>query len=147
MCDMNLCRDLENGGGNSMEKQSLALSKIMQTQEAQGKTMEHIVKRLGAIPVRSEVREIVKESISVHSDSCANARKTSTPQAQAQTPAKPPEENKVELTVGKVLGFRAQGKLGMVLSALFWIAVGVVGCVAIAHAGELAGWWGQVRTP
>ncbi len=138
MCDMNLCRDLENGGGNSMAKQSLALSKIMQTQEAQGKTMERIVKRLAAIPVRSEVREIVKENISVHADSCANARKVSPAQAQS----KPPEENKVKLAVGKFLGFEATGKLGMFLSALFWAIVGGVTVWAIANAGELGSLWG-----
>ncbi len=143
MCDMNLCRDLENGGGNSMEKQSLALSKIMQTQEAQGKTMERIVKRLAEIPVRSEVREIVKENISVHADSCAKGRKT----PSAQVPAKPPEENKVELAVGKLLGFKASGKLGMVLSAAFWIAVGIVICVAIFHANELSVLYPKGATP
>ena len=46
MCDMNLCNELENGGGNSMQKQSLALSKIMQVQDAQGKTMQAMAKRL-----------------------------------------------------------------------------------------------------
>ena len=141
MCDMNLCRDLENGGGNSMEMQSLALSKIMQTQEAQGKTMESMAERIAKLPDRTEVREMVDTALGVHADSCANGRKTASPQ-QVQPPAMPQEENKVKLAVGKFLGFEAQGKVGMFLSALFWAIVGAVVFAAILHAAELSGVWG-----
>lgn len=74
MCDLNLCNELENGGGGSMQKQSLALSKIMQAQDAQGKTMETMAKRLANLPDRTEVREMIKEGLSIHIDSCDAAR-------------------------------------------------------------------------
>lgn len=134
MCDMNLCRDLENGGGNSMEKQSLALSKIMQTQEAQGKTMDRLVKQIADIPTRSEVREMQREGMQIHVESCEHARRSIGTGAA--------EANKVKLAVGKFLGFEATGKLGMFLSALFWAIVGGVTVWAIANAGELGSLWG-----
>mgnify|MGYP007070229442 CR=1 FL=1 len=134
MCDMNLCRDLENGGGNSMEKQSLALSKIMQTQESQGKTMDRLVKQIADIPTRSEVREMQREGMQIHVESCEHARRS--------IGAGAAEANKVKLAVGKFLGFEATGKLGMFLSALFWAIVGGVTVWAIANAGELGSLWG-----
>lgn len=134
MCDTNTIDDLENGGGESLRVQSRALAQLMRASNGMQQQMSKMQARLAEIPVRSEVREIVKENISVHADSCANGRKT----PSAQVPAKPPEENKVELAVGKILGFKASGKLGMFLSAAFWIAVGFVICVAILHANELS---------
>lgn len=142
MCDTNTIDDLENGGGESLRVQSRALAQLMRASNGMQQQMSKMQARLAAIPVRSEVREIVRENISVHSDSCANARKSSVPSAPSK-----PEENKVELAVGKILGFKASGKLGMFLSAAFWIAVGIVICVAIFHANELSVLYPKGATP
>lgn len=58
--DAELCHELRNGGGSDLATQSRALARILD--------------KLADIPTRGEVREMVHNALSIHSESCASAR-------------------------------------------------------------------------
>lgn len=143
MCDTKTIKELEeNDGVESLSVQSRALAQLMRAMNGMQEQMTHMQERLADIPVRSEVREIVKENISVHANSCGEARSRAL-QAAANQSSKPDEKNSLKLAVGKFLGFEAQGKAGMVLSAIFWGIVGAVIMFAIMNPKGVAGLWGK----
>ena len=79
-----------------------------------------------------EMREINHSGIQTHLESCSAARTVQAAQS------KPDEKNSLKLAIGKFLGFEAQGKVGMVLSAIFWAIVGAVVFGIIMHAKEVS---------
>jgi hypothetical protein len=138
MCDTKTIKELEeNDGVESLSVQSRALAQLMRAMNGMQAQMTHMQERLADIPVRSEVREIVKENISIHANSCGEAR------TAANKSSKPDEKNSLKLAVGKFLGFEAQGKAGMVLSAIFWGIVGAVIMFAIMNPKGVSGLWGK----
>ena len=128
MCDMNLCNELENGGGNSMQKQSLALSKIMQAQDAQGKTMQAMAKRLEDIPDRTEVQQMVDSGLGIHIKTCADAR------------PKPAQPEPVEFHLGKG-GLEMKGRAAMLAGSILGGAVVFFLVKAIPYIKEWVALW------
>lgn len=134
MCDMTNRDKLRNGDAGNPVVQGHATADILDGMVGMEKQLKAILQRLADIPTRSEVREMQREGMQIHVESCEHARRSMGAGAA--------EANKVKLAVGKFLGFEATGKLGMILSALFWAIVGGVTVWAIANAGELGSLWG-----
>ena len=126
MCDANVKKELRNGSGESLRMQSLGIAELMDSSE---RTLAFLHE------FKSEIFEYIDKSLSIHSTTCANER--------SRSDRKQEEENKLKLSVGKLMGFEAQGKAGVAISAIFWAILGAVATVAIFHAGELAGLWGK----
>lgn len=129
MCNANVKKELRNGSGESLRMQSLGIAELMDSSEATLAFLHEF---------KSEIFEYIDKSLSIHANTCANARSV----REGKTDTKQ-EENKLKLAIGKFLGFEAQGKAGMAISAIFWAIIGAVATVAIFHAGELAGLWGK----
>ena len=91
-----------------------------------------IENRLADIPVRSEVREMIKEGLAIHIASCDAARDDST---------KPEDKNRFRLAIGKLLGFEAEGRTGVIITAVFWLIVGFIAYYVIPRVGEWLGLW------
>lgn len=130
MCDAGTIHELENGGGESLRVQSKALAQIMRA--------------LNDIPKRDEVRSMIETSLAVHSNACSASRSV---EVVAQSAAKPPEKNSLKLAVGKWMGFEAQGKAGVILSAIFWAILGGVIMFVVMHANEASSLIPKGATP
>ena len=112
--DATLCDDLQNGHASDLVSQSEALVRIL--------------RRLADIPTRDEVRKIVHESLSIHTESCAAAR------------TKPPSAlSKFSLSKA---GMEGQG-WGVAALLVLGIVLGIVAYYAIPNvAAWLAAWKG-----
>ena len=135
MCDTNIKEGLRNGAGGSMEMQSKGIAELM---ESSDKILAFLHQ------FKAEMLAYIDNSLSVHANSCGAARAV---EAAAQSSTKAPEKNSLKLAVGKFLGFEAQGKAGMVISAIFWIAVGAIIAFAIVHINEISQAAGKVGVP
>jgi len=129
MCDQNIKKRLLNGGGDDMKTQSEGIANLMDSTD---KILAFLHK------FKIEIFAYIDNAISVHANSCGNARVAASAQA-----SKPDEKNSLKLAVGKFLGFEAQGKAGMVLSAIFWGIVGAVIMFAIMNPKGVSGLWGK----
>lgn len=121
MCNQNIKKRLLNGEANSMEAQSEGIANLMDSSD---KILDFLHQ------FKAEVLEYIDNSLSIHAKSCGAARTAATQQ-------KPDEKNSLKLAIGKFLGFEAQGKVGMALSALFWALVGAVAFGIILNAAEV----------
>lgn len=135
MCDTNIKEGLRNGAGGSMEMQSKGIAELMDSSD---KILAFLHQ------FKAEMFGYIDNSLSIHANSCGAARAV---EAAAQSSAKAPEKNSLKLAVGKFLGFEAQGKVGMVISAIFWIAVGAIIAFAIIHINEISQAAGKVGVP
>lgn len=129
MCNMTNRDKLRNGDAGNPVVQGQATADIIDG-------IAKIEKRLGEIPVRSEVREMIQEGLSIHIQSCDAARD-----------GKPAESNKFKLGAGK-LGVEAEGRAGVIITAVIWVTVGVVLYAAIPRVVEwIAAWASRGGTP
>lgn len=126
MCDQNIKKRLLNGDGESMKAQSEGIANLMDSSDK-------ILAFLHAFKV--EMFAYIDNSLAIHAKSCGEARVSSEVANASKKPAE--EKNSLKLAIGKFLGFEAHGKVGMILSALFWIIVGAVATVCILHATEV----------
>lgn len=115
---------LRNGHAADSETQGHALADIIDG-------LGSIEKRLGEIPTRSEVREMIHDSLRIHVESCDAARDD----GQA-------DPNKLEFGLGKILGLKAEGRVGSFLVVLLWVAGIVAVILSIPHVAEWLGFWG-----
>lgn len=85
-----------------------------------------IQKQLQNIPVRSEIREMIQEGLSIHAATCDHAR-------NGDKKAEEPNEFHVG---GKIIKLEAKGKAGVFVGAVLGIAITVLLIASIPHLGD-----------
>lgn len=122
MCDENVMEALGNGQADNLKMQGLGIKNCMEM-------LDSIKRQLQEIPTRSEVREMIHDSLRIHVETCDAAR-DDTP----APPPTPPESNKFSLGKG---GITAEGRAGVILGA----TVGIVACWLIFKVAPYIGAW------
>lgn len=121
MCDQKVMKALGNGQADDLKMQGLGIKNCMEM-------LDGIRKQLQEIPTRSEVREMIHESLNIHAETCRSARD---------------DGGGAVLSLGKG-GLSAQGRAGV--KAALWIVGLIIGVIlALGFAGprlaELVAAW------
>lgn len=126
MCETKNRDALRNGHGGDLKTIGLATADAIDA-------LIGIQAQLKEIPTRSEVREMIHDSLRIHVETCDAARDD----------GRAPEPNKFKLGLAK-FGLEAEGKAGVMLGAVIGIALALlVRSVAPNIASWLVAYFGR----
>lgn len=123
MCDKNIEEALKNSHAGDLETQGKGIAECMGA-------LNKVLVRLGEIPTRHEVREMIGEAMKIHVNTCDGARND----GKAVLPSEP---NNFKLGIGKFFGLEAQGSRGV----LFAFGLGVGAAVLLYKVAPYLGAW------
>jgi hypothetical protein len=133
MCNPTVKHDLRNGKKTDIGTQSLGIAELMDASEATLSFLREFKK---------EVFEYIDKSLSIHANTCANARSV-----QAGATPKQDQPSRFEVFLGK-LGIKAEGKAGVLAgAALGGVGFWVFSKVAPFVASWLPALFGKGGTP
>ena len=130
MCDKTNAIALRNGHAGDPVTQGHAIADIVDLVDDLNKAVAGISAQLKDIPTRKEMLSIVEESLSIHIQTCAHARKTNE-KPPKQKPSKP---SRFKLWKG---GLEAEGAGGVILG----LGLGIILTVFTIFAGPYIASW------
>lgn len=131
MCETKNAKQLRTRKKGDIATIGLAVGDSIDALVAIQKQLAAIQTQLREMPTRSEVREMINNSLQIHVESCDAARDD----------GKKTESNKFEFGLGKILGLKAEGRIGTFFGVLLWIVAGIIAGLSIPHVKAWLSAW------